>query len=201
MTEKKTGRPAKYTEEQVKEGIKIVEEAGELLTGDTVKKAMCDRLKVAGGINAQSLDKEVRRLLEDRDRQRRAKLIAALPPPTLAAAKGVASLVEAAVLEHMGEQHSALRALAGKKAASLNIDLENQREQIRELLSRIERKDEEIAELESERQDLQEHIDLANAEVRFLKERIAVFEREEDLGTRMLAIMKETLRQQPGSKS
>ena len=72
----------------MKEGIKIVEEAGEVPTGDSVKKAMCDRLKVAGGINEQSLDKEVRRVLEERDRQRREELIAALPPPTLDAAKG-----------------------------------------------------------------------------------------------------------------
>ena len=101
----------------------------------------------------------------------------------------------------MGEQQSALRALAGKKAASLSIDLENQREQIREMVSRIERKDEEISNLETKRDNLQEHLDLANTEVRSPKERIAVFKREEDFGTRMLAIMKGTLRPQPRSET
>ncbi len=197
MSEKKTGRPAKYTEAQVKEGIRIVEDAGEVPTGDTVKRAMCDHLTVAGGINAQSLDKEVRRLLEERVRQRRDGLIAALPPATLDAAKEIGSLVEAAVLEHMGEQHHALRSLAGKKAASLNIDLDNQREQIRELLSRIERKDEEIAELEVDRQLLQEQFDMLSTEARSLRERVAVLEREEDIGAKMLAMMEEKLGQRP----
>jgi len=41
MTEKKTGRPATYTEEQVLQGIGIVEENGDIPTGDAVKKAMC----------------------------------------------------------------------------------------------------------------------------------------------------------------
>ena len=101
----------------------------------------------------------------------------------------------------MREQQSSLRALAGKKAASLSIDLENQREQILETVSRIERKDEEISDLETKRDNLQEHLDLANTEVRSPKERIAVFKREEDFGTRMLAIMKGTLRPQPRSET
>lgn len=44
MTEKKTGRPPKYTEAQVLEGINIVERNGDTPTGETVKKAMCELL-------------------------------------------------------------------------------------------------------------------------------------------------------------
>jgi len=200
MTEKKkTGRPPKYSEAQVIEGIEIVERGGEAPTGDSVKNAMCTELKVAGGINAQSLDKEVQRLLEKREQERRDRLIAALPSATLDLAKEIALQVEAAVLGHMGEQHHELRAFAGKKMAALNVDLGNQREQIRELLSRIEKKDAEIAELEDDKHDLKGHLDLATAEIASLKERIAAMESEEDFQTRMLAMMRETLGQQSGA--
>ena len=153
MTEKKTGRPPKYTEAQVIAGIEIAERNGDIPSGDSVKKAMCEELGVAGGINAQSLDKEVHRLLEERVRQRRNRLIAALPSATLEAAKEVGVLVEAAMLNHMGEEHNKLRAINGKKLTEINVDLANQREQIRRLLSRIDAKDAEIADLEGERDD------------------------------------------------
>lgn len=177
MTEKKTGRPPKYSEQQVIKGIEIVEQTGEIPTGDSVKRAMCLELGVAEGINAQSLDKEVQRLLEERERQRRDRLIAALPTTTLGAAKEIGLLVEAAVLGHMGEQHDELRSLASKKLAVLNTDLGNQRVQIRELLCRIDTKDEEIAELEGEKHDLKGRLDLASAEIQSLKERIVGLER------------------------
>lgn len=193
MTEKKTGRPPKYTEAQVVKGIEIVELSGDAPTGDTVKMAMCTHLAVAGGINAQSLDKEVHRLLDERERQRRNRLIAALPSATHGAAKEIGSLVEAAVLDHMGEQHNKLRTLNGKKLAELNVDLGNQREQIRGLLSRIDTSDAEIAELETEKYDLHGRLVLASAEIDSLKERVADLERAEDFQAKMLAVVKETL--------
>jgi hypothetical protein len=153
MTEKKTGRPPKYTKAQVIEGIEIAERNGDIPSGDSVKKTMCEELGVAGGINAQSLDKEVHRLLEERVRQRRNRLIAALPSATLEAAREVGVLVEAAMLNHMGEEHTKLRSINGKKLTEINVDLANQREQIRRLLSRIDTKDVEIADLEGERDD------------------------------------------------
>ncbi len=196
MTEKKTGRPSKYSEAEVLKGIEIVERTGAAPTGDTVKKVMCQHLGVAGGINAQSLDKEVHRLLDDRERQRRDRLITALPSATLGAAKEIGALVEAAVLDHMGEQHVKLRTLNGKKLAELNVDLGNQREQIRGLLSRIDTSDAEIAELEAEKHDLQGRLVLASAEIDSLKERVADLERAEDFQAKMLAVVKETLGKQ-----
>ena len=195
MTEKKTGRPPKYTKAQVIEGIEIAERNGVIPSGDSVKKAMCEELGVAGGINAQSLDKEVHRLLEERIQQRRNRLFAVLPSATLEAAKEVGALVEAAVLNHMGEEHHNLRALNGKKLTEMNVDLANQREQIRGLLSRIDAKDAEIADLEGERDDLKARLELAVAEVAALKERLAGIEQEEDFRLRMVAIVKETLGQ------
>ncbi len=195
MTEKKIGRPPKYTEAQVIEGIKIVECAGGTPSGDTVKRAMCHQLGVADGINAQSLDKEVQRLLEDRERQRRDRLIAALPPASLGAAKEIGALVEAAVLNHMGEQHDKLRAFNGRRVAELDVDLSNQREQIRGLLFRITEKDAEIADLERQRHDLTGLLELASAEIADLKDHISGLEREEDMRTRMLSLMQETLGQ------
>lgn len=196
MIEKRTGRPPKYTEEQVLKGIEIVERNGDAPTGDSVKKVMCAQLGVAGGINAQSLEKEILRLLDERGRERRDRLIAALPPASQEAAKKIGLQVEAAVLGHMGEQHHELRTFAGRKMTALNIDLGNQREQIRELLARLDQKDGEIAGLESEKNDLEEHLDLAKAEITSLKESVANLVREDDFRTRMLAMMKETLGQQ-----
>lgn len=196
MTEKKTGRPPKYTEAQVLKGIELVERNGDMPTGDSVKKAMCAQLGVAGGINAQSLEKEILRLLQERGREHRNRLIAALPPASLEAAKTISLQVETAVLGHMGEQHNELRSFAGRKMATLNVDLGNQREQIRELIARLDQKDAEIAELEDEKHDLLGHLDLAKVEILSLKESIANLLREDDFRTRMLAMMKETLGQQ-----
>lgn len=193
MTDKKTGRPPKYTEEQVIRGIEIVERAGEAPSGDTVKKAMCSQLDVALGINTQSLDKEVHRLIAERERFRREQLIAKLPSESLSAAKEIGSFVVAAVLEHLGEQHEELQIFAQKKLVALNSDFRNQREQIRDLLIKVDTKDEEISALEETRHELEGRLHLADAEIHSLKERIASFEREEDFQTKMLAVMEKTL--------
>jgi hypothetical protein len=193
MAEKRNGRPPKYSEAQVIQGIELVEQAGDTPTGDTVKNAMCTELGVAGGINAQSLDKEVHRLLEERDRQRREQLVAALPPKSRDTANEIGLLVEAAVLEHIGKQYEDLQGVAQKRLAALNIDFRNQREQIRDLLGKIDGKDHEISDLEEEKHGLEGQLHLADVEIRSLKERIASFEREEDFQARMLVMMQETL--------
>jgi HAMP domain-containing protein len=190
MTKNKNGRPPSYSEEQIIEGIEIVKRKGALPTGESVKKAMCDELGVAPGINALCLDKEVQRLVEELQRQRRNQLIGALPSESLSAAKDIGSLVASAVLDHMGEQHEKLVALAGRKLAEQNVDLGNQREQIRNLLSRLDRKDAEISELEMAKHKLQDRLDLAATEVGSLKKRVAELEDENDFETRMLAIIK-----------
>ncbi|WP_323768542.1 hypothetical protein [Antarctobacter sp.] len=193
MTEKRSGRPPKYTEAQVLEGIEIVERGGAIPTGDTVKKAMCIHLDVAGGINAQSLDKEVQRLLKQREQQRRENLIGALPADARDAVKEIGALVESAVLGHLGEQFGSLKMLSGKKIAELKTDLGNQREQIRELLTRIDGKDAEIADLEGKNHDLKQRLDARNTEVAALKARLSELERDEDFRARMIEVMKETL--------
>ena len=165
MTNKKTGRPPKYSEEQMIEGIKIVQREGGFPTGDTVKKAMCDELGVPGGINAVCLDREVERIVKELERQRLNLLISALPSETLGAAKEIGLLVEAAILDHMGEQQDKLRILAGKKLAEQEVDLGNQRQQIRDLLSRIDRKDVELAELEGSKHKVEVRLELAVTEI------------------------------------
>lgn len=197
MTEKRTDRPPKYTEAQVLAGIDIVERGGETPTGDTVKKAMCVHLDVPPGINAQSLDREVQRLLEERDRLRREQLRAALPAETRAVVAQIGNRVENAILDHLGHEHEQLRTAAGQMVAAMQDDLGHQREQIRELLSRIDMKDDEIAGLEADRADLKGRLDLAAAEIDALKEHIAGLEREDDFQTRMLAMMKQALGEQP----
>lgn len=199
MTEKKMGRPPKYTEEQVIEGIEIVERAGEVPTGDAVKKVMCEQLGVAAGINAQSLDKEVQRLRDERERQRRDQRIAALPAETLGAANEIGTLVERAVLGHLGDQYETLRMVANKKVHESNIDLCNQRAQISDLLSKLEGKESYIAELESEKHDLKEQLKLATSEIETLKKLVAGNEWEEDFRSRILEMMKETLGQKVGA--
>ena len=60
------------------------------------------------------------------------------------------------------------------------------------LLARIGRMDEDIAELEAEGPDLQEQVDLLSAENGYFKGRVAEREREQDFGTKMLSMLKET---------
>lgn len=193
MAEKRTGRPPKYTEAQVMEGVELVERDGNVPTGDSVKKVMCAHLGVAGGINAQSLDKEVERLLAERDRIRRDRRIAALPNSTTEAARQIAQLVEAAVLDHLGSEHESLRAFAGKKLADLSADLTTQREQIRALLGKIDAKDDEIAGLELEKAEISERLSMAELEVAALKEAAVHHQRENDFRSEVMALMKDAL--------
>ncbi|RKF13524.1 hypothetical protein D6850_14650 [Roseovarius spongiae] len=197
MTEKRTGRPPKYTEAQVLKGIELVEQAGGAPTGDTVKKTMCAQLGVPGGINAQSLDKEVERLLEERQHQRRERQVAALPEVSRAAVKEIGAMVETAVLHHLGQELEGLRTIAGKRVAAQNIDLSNQRVQIRDLLSKIDHLAEEIADLGHAKVEGEEQLTKAQAENAALKARIADLEKEQDFRSQMLAVMKETLEQRP----
>ncbi|TCS61045.1 hypothetical protein EDD52_1122 [Primorskyibacter sedentarius] len=195
MTEKRNGRPPKYTEAQVLEGIEIVERSGDTPTGDTVKKAMCTQLDVTSGINAQSLDREVQRLLEEREQQRRDKLIAALPAETRDTVQQIGTLVEAAVLGHLGEQYGSLTTISGRKLAELKVDLGNQREQIRELLTKVDRKDAEIASVEEENNALKQRLAAKIIEASTHKARISELERDEDFRAKMIAILQETLGQ------
>ncbi len=199
MAEKKTGRPPKYTEDQVIEGIEIVERDGEKPSGDTVKTAMCAQLGVPEGINAQCLDKEVQRLVEKRDRRRRERLIAALTGESLAAVKEIGAMVETAVLFHLGQELEGLRTMAGQKVAAQDVDLGNQRAQIRDLLSKIDHMSAEIADLDHEKVEGEERLAKASAENAALKARVAELEKEQDFRSQMLALMKETLGQQPAA--
>ncbi|WP_143096179.1 hypothetical protein [Tranquillimonas alkanivorans] len=78
-------------------------------------------------INAQCLDREVQRLVEDRKRQRQQRLIAALPGESRAAVKEIGAMVETAVLLYLGEELEGLRKKAGQKVAAQDIDLGHQR--------------------------------------------------------------------------
>lgn len=196
MIKKKTDRPTRYTEAQMIEGIALAESTGKTPSGDTVKKAMCDNLGLPDGINAQSLDREVHLLPKERTRQGRDRLVADPPSETLDAVRSIGSLVEDTVSTGMGEQHEKLCDFAGRKLAEVSEDLENQREQIRELLFQIDAMDAEIAELEREEYDLRYRLDLATDEVGSLRDRLASHDREGDLQARMLATMKETLDRQ-----
>jgi hypothetical protein len=191
MTEKKSGRPPRYSEAQVLKGIEIVEQAGEIPTGDTVKRAMCAHLAVPGGINAQSLDKEVQRLMEERSRERLEHLVAKLPPTSRMAAKEVAARFEKDLLRHFAEEHEALCAAASEKNDQLEETLSLMRRHARDDRVAIEEKDAQIADLEERKHALEERLDASLQEITSLKNRISVLEAEQDMRAQMLALMKE----------
>ncbi|MEA5160021.1 hypothetical protein U5903_04470 [Cereibacter johrii] len=178
MAQKRTGRPPKYTEDEVIKGIEIVEKNGERPTGDTVKKAMCARLGVPDSINAQCLEKEVQRLFEDRDRQRRERLIAALPGESRAAVKEIGAIVETAVLVHIGQELEGLRTMAGQKVSAQEADLSNQRAQIRDLLSKVDHMAAEIADLDRTKLEVEELLAKANSENTALKAQVADLQKD-----------------------
>ena len=195
MTEKKTGRPPKYTEAQVLEGIGIVEKNGDTPTGEAVKKAMCLHLDVPAGINAQSLDKEVQRLLDEREHQHSTRLIAALPQTTKNAVREISATVESAILLHLGREHDELRRLNEQKVAQKDMDLSNQRAQIRDLLVKLDDQAEEIAALEDAARTMKEQLHETNERNTSLLTRIAELEKRQDFREEMLAFMKDTLAQ------
>lgn len=201
MTEKKTGRPPKYTEAQVLDGIGIVEKNGDTPTGEAVKKAMCLHLDVPAGINAQSLDKEVQRLLEEREHRHSTRLISALPQTTKNAVREISATVESAVLAHLGREHDGLRQLNEQKVAARDLDLANQREQIRDLLNKLDLQAEEISQIERDKRDIGERLIQSHKENDGLKARISELEKQQDFRSEMLALIKDTLGEQASSKS
>jgi BMFP domain-containing protein YqiC len=156
---------------------------------------MCSQLGVAGGINTQSLNKEIERRLDEREHQRREQLIAALPNESRAAVKEIGSMVETAVILHLGQELECLRTIAGERAAAQNVDLGKQRAHIRDLLSKIDHLEAEIADLGRSKCEREERLTRAQAENAALKSRISDLEKEQDFRSQMLAVMKETLEQ------
>ncbi len=193
MIEKKTGRPPKYTEAQVLEGIKIVEENGDTPTGEAVKKAMCVHLDVPPGINALSLDKEVQRLLAERERQQSARLIVALPETSRNAVREISQAVESAILLHLGREHDELRRVNEQKVTQKDMDLANQRAQIRDLLMKLDDQADEVASLEDEKRILNDQLNAAKEQNAALKTRITELEKKENFKEEMLAFMKDAL--------
>ncbi|MAM60458.1 hypothetical protein [Maritimibacter sp. UBA3975] len=193
MTDKKMGRPKKYTEAQVVEAIGIVEGAGKEPTGDNVKEAMCKELGVSQGVNLQSLSSEVERLLADREREIRERRISALPPASISAANRISEVVNNAVLEHLGAQHEQLRAMNGKKLADARTDINTQREQMRALQSCIDEKDACIADLEIEIERLQIQLDATEKEASSLKGKVAQMNQESDLQAKVFNMLQDAL--------
>jgi hypothetical protein len=195
MTEKKTGRPPKYTEAQVLEGIGIVEENGDTPTGETVKRAMCVHLGVPPGINSQSLDKEVQRLLDERERQQSARLIVAVPETSRNAVREISRTVESAILLHLGREHGELRRINEQKVTQKDMDLAHQRAQIRELLMKLDQQAEEVAALEEAARAMQDQLLQSQERNSALLTRITELEKRQDFREEMFAFMKETLAQ------
>jgi len=193
MTIKKNGRPSSYTEGQVLEGIGIVEQDGEIPSGESVKKAMCDQLMVSGGINAQSLDKEVRRLIDERDRMRIDRLVVALPATSKAAADDLGKRLTAAIVEHLADDHNQLQIAAGKKLVEAKADLSCHRAQNRDLQAKLESKDEALAEREAEAHELEQRLASALAEISILKDRISALRRDDDFRAQMLEVMRDAI--------
>ncbi|ATI42068.1 hypothetical protein CBW24_08640 [Pacificitalea manganoxidans] len=187
MTEKKTGRPPKYTEAQVLEGINIVERNGDTPTGETVKKAMCVHLDVPPGINAQSLEKEVQRLLNEREHQQSARLIAALPETSRNAVREICQAVEAAILLHLGREHDELRRVNEQKVTQKDMDLANQRAQIRDLLMKLDQQAEEVAALEEAARAMQDQLHETEERNSVLLTRVTELEKRQDFREEMFA--------------
>jgi len=197
MPKSETGRPPFYSEAQVLRAIERVEQAGKTPTGTTVKDDLCTYEGVSRGINAQSLHTEVVRLLEERDRARVERLVAALPATTVAAAKEMGAHLEGALLAHMAEQHDHLRAVSGQRVDELNEDLSLKRTRIRELLLQVGDQENTIAGLERCKADLKQQLEGATHEITSLKNRISSLEQEGDFRTQMLELMRETFAQHP----
>lgn len=195
MTEKKTGRPPKYTEAQVLEGIKIVEENGDTPTGEAVKKAMCVHLDVPPGINALSLEKEAQRLLAERERQQSARLIVALPEASRNAVREISQAVESAILLHLGREHDELRRVNEQKVSQKDLDLAHQRAQIRDLLIKLDQQAEEVAALEEAARAMQDQLHQSQERNSALLTRITELEKRQDFREEMFAFMKDTLAQ------
>ncbi|MCB1312419.1 MAG: hypothetical protein KDK29_11265 [Sedimentitalea sp.] len=193
MTKPRTGRPPLYTAEQVIEAIGIVEKNGEEPAGETVKKALCLHLGVSGGINAQSLDREVTLLLEQRERTRVERLVAALPGSSVTSATMFAQQLKVLLVEHLAQEYDDLTQTTGKKLHEKDEDIASQRDRIRALLLSEEELNERIAKLEGEKHGLEETVETQRVEISGLKDQIARLQADGDVRQQMLAVLRETL--------
>lgn len=156
---------------------------------------MCVHLDVPPGINALSLEKEVQRLLEERERQQSARLIGALPETSRNAVREISQAVESAILLHLGREHDELRRVNEQKVTQRDMDLASQRAQIRELLMKLDQQAEEVAALEEAARAMQDQLHQSQERNSALLTRITELEKRQDFREEMFAFMKDTLAQ------
>ena len=185
MTARKNGRPASYTDEDIIACIEILEKEGRPVTGDSVKKVMCERLGRSPGINAQSLAKEVERVLEECEIERNAKLIANLTEDSKLSAIAIGQRITKDVTLQLALEFKKLQGTTEKHLIEKDEDLRVQRDQIRGLSTRIEEKDEEIANLERANADLSEQLALVSAETAALRAQVDKLKGEEEFERRV----------------
>lgn len=185
MTARKNGRPASYTDEDIIACIEILEKEGRPVTGDSVKKVMCERLGRSPGINAQSLAKEVERVLEECEIERNAKLIANLTEDSKLSAIAIGQRITKDVTLQLALEFKKLQGTTEKHLIEKDEDLRVQRDQIRGLSTRIEEKDEEIANLERANADLSEQLALVSTEAADLRAQVDKLKGEEEFERRV----------------
>lgn len=194
---KKQGRPPKYSDQQVLMAIDMVEAEGSVPNGDSVKAKLCGNLGISHGINAQSLEDEVRRQLELRQEKRDEALIAMLPASAKTAALKLGKQFEVGLVKFLATEFDGLRSNAAEKLREKDADLRIHRDRDRENAKRLGEKEERIAALERDVHDLSSQVADRENEIVDLKDQIQGFKREEEFEAKMLKIMKQRFGSEP----
>lgn len=114
-TTKREGRPPSYTQHQITQAIIILEAKGLTPTAPLIKAVLVEDLGVSPGLNVQSLERELVRVLAEREEERERVAIAALPESVRAVARAQAQSVERGLLVAATRVHQDLCRDAGRE--------------------------------------------------------------------------------------
>lgn len=148
MTSKKRGRPSAYSPDQVRKAVDFLEDEGEEISAASVADVLHRLYEIPTTIKAQSLQAEIDRQLEIRERERTAALTAALPAETRTAIQEIGQDMARSLTAHVARQYGGLRAAAAARIVEMDEDIRSHRDRIRELERQIETRDSRIADLE-----------------------------------------------------
>lgn len=194
MAEKnKGGRPSNYTETQLDKAITIVLARGEVPGGDTVKTVLCEQLGVSSGINAQSLDAQVQRLVAHREKERTDGQIARLPAEAKHAAINTGKLTERAILVALAAQNEALQTIANETVAAKEMDNAALRRKLCDLKQEQSAKEARIAELERDNEALSNEKSAACKRNAILEAQIAQQRNADETMAKIVAMINEAI--------
>ena len=196
MTEEKKngGRPAHYNAEQVRKAVDMLCDGGtplDQITGATVKPVLCREFHVSPGINAQSLDKPVHLVLQERAEEERAALLKSVPESAAPVVDALVGQVKDEVMLVIARQSRDIAADAARECDELRRDKTNAHWRIEELEEELRTQQQQLGELEKQRDAARTDAEAVRAELAEVRAALTKAEQENQPFDRLSAALED----------